>query len=56
MYEGRCDRVPPLAIQARAAKVSEFELNQDFISRIIPKIDWECLCRAAEQLGHLDDF
>jgi len=46
----------PLAIQARDVKVSEVEFNQDFISRIIPKIDWECLCRAAEQLGHLDDL
>ena len=46
----------PLTIQARDVKVSEVEFNQDFIARIIPKIDWECLCRAAEQLGHLEDL
>ena len=37
-------------------QVSEVEFNQDFIARVIPKIDWECLCRAAEQLGHLEDL
>ena len=37
-------------------KVSEVEFNQDFIARVIPKIDWDCLCRAAEQLGHLEDL
>ena len=46
----------PLTIQARDVKVSEVEFNQDFIARIIPKIDWECLCCAAEQLGHLEDL
>ena len=46
----------PLTIQARDVKVSEVEFNQEFISRIIPKVDWECLCRAAEQLGHLEDL
>ena len=62
----------PLAIQARdvkvflfssrgflkpfSQKVSEVEFNQDFIARVIPKIDWDCLCRAAEQLGHLEDL
>lgn len=46
----------PLAIQARDVKVSEVEFNQDFIAKVIPKIDWECLCRAAEQLGHLEDL
>ena len=62
----------PLAIQARdvkvflfsiqgcvrnlLCKVSEVEFNQDFIARVIPKIDWDCLCRAAEQLGHLEDL
>ena len=36
--------------------VSEVEFNQDFIARVVPKIDWDCLCRAAEQLGHLEDL
>ena len=42
--------------KARDVKVSEVEFNQEFIARLIPKVDWECLCRAAEQLGHLDDL
>jgi len=46
----------PLEIQARDVKVMEVEFNQEFVARIIPKVDWECLCRAAEQLGHLDDL
>ena len=46
----------PLLIQARDVKVMEVEFKQDFVARIIPKVDWECLCRAAEQLGHLDDL
>ena len=46
----------PLTIEARDVKVSEVEFNPEFVSRIIPKIDWDCLCRAAEQLGHLDDL
>ncbi|XP_023340312.1 multifunctional methyltransferase subunit TRM112-like protein [Eurytemora carolleeae] len=46
----------PLLIEARDVKVSEVEFNPDFISRIIPKVDWDCLRRAAEQLGHLDDL
>ena len=36
--------------------MSEVEFNQEFIARVIPKIDWECLCRAAEELGHLEDL
>ena len=46
----------PLHIQARDVKVMEVEFKQDFVARIIPKVDWECLCRAAEELGHLDDL
>ena len=46
----------PLLIEARDVKVSEVEFNPDFISRILPKVDWDCLCRAAEQLGHAEDL
>ena len=46
----------PLQIEARDVKVLEVDFKQDFVARIIPKVDWECLCRAAEQLGHLDDL
>jgi multifunctional methyltransferase subunit TRM112 len=46
----------PLLIEARDVKVSEVEFNPDFISRILPKVDWDCLCSAAQQLGHAEDL
>jgi len=46
----------PLLIQAKDVKVSEVEFNPEFITKILTKIDWDCLRRAAEQLGHLDDL
>lgn len=46
----------PLKIEATAVKVSEVEFNQEFIAKIIPKVDWDCLRRAAQELGHLDDL
>ena len=46
----------PLIIQARDVKVMEVDFKPEFVSRIIPKIDWDCLCRAAEELGHLNDL
>ena len=46
----------PLQIQARDVKVMEVDFKPEFVARVIPKIDWECLCRAAEELGHLNDL
>eukprot|EP00088_Acartia_fossae_P025766 TRINITY_DN2654_c0_g2_i1.p1 TRINITY_DN2654_c0_g2~~TRINITY_DN2654_c0_g2_i1.p1 ORF type:complete len:125 (-),score=17.00 TRINITY_DN2654_c0_g2_i1:937-1311(-) len=46
----------PLLIEARDVKVSEAEFNQEFIAKIIPKVDWDALRRAAEQLGHLESL
>lgn len=43
----------PLGIVARDVKVSEAEFNREFITRIIPKLDWDALCQAAESIGHL---
>ncbi|XP_041986910.1 multifunctional methyltransferase subunit TRM112-like protein [Aricia agestis] len=42
----------PLAINATDIKVNEVEFNPDFISRVIPKLDWEVLWRAADSIGH----
>ncbi|XP_023936744.1 multifunctional methyltransferase subunit TRM112-like protein [Bicyclus anynana] len=42
----------PLAINATDVKVNEVDFNPDFIARIIPKLDWEVLWRAADSLGH----
>ena len=46
----------PLLIQARDVKVMEVDFKPEFVARIIPKIDWDCVCRAAEDLGHLNDL
>jgi len=46
----------PLLIEARDVKVSEVEFNAEFVSRVLPKIDWESLRQAAEQLGHQSDL
>nr|CAG4648429.1 EOG090X0LTV [Moina brachiata]SVE93410.1 EOG090X0LTV [Moina brachiata] len=42
----------PLGIEAKEVKVNEVEFNQEFISRMIQKIEWPALCKAAESLGH----
>ncbi|XP_046968842.1 multifunctional methyltransferase subunit TRM112-like protein [Vanessa cardui] len=42
----------PLAINATNIKVNEVDFNPDFISRIIPKLDWEVLWKAADSIGH----
>ncbi|CAK1586214.1 unnamed protein product [Parnassius mnemosyne] len=42
----------PLAINATDVKISEVDFNPEFISRIIPKLDWEVLWKAAESIGH----
>uniref|UniRef100_A0A1B6JDB0 Multifunctional methyltransferase subunit TRM112-like protein n=1 Tax=Homalodisca liturata TaxID=320908 RepID=A0A1B6JDB0_9HEMI len=46
----------PLRITAKDVKVSELDFNQEFVSRIIPKIDWNTLYGAAEGLGHASDL
>ncbi|XP_040575931.1 multifunctional methyltransferase subunit TRM112-like protein [Lepeophtheirus salmonis] len=46
----------PLSIEAKDVKVSEVEFNPDFVARIIPKLDWNEVCRAADQLGQLGDL
>lgn len=42
----------PLAINAKDVKVTEVDFNREFISRIIPKLDWEVLWTAADSIGH----
>ncbi|QQP56324.1 TRM112-like protein [Caligus rogercresseyi] len=37
-------------------KVSEVEFNPRFVARIIPKLDWMEVCRAADALGLLGDL
>ncbi|XP_071444722.1 multifunctional methyltransferase subunit TRM112-like protein [Hetaerina americana] len=42
----------PLGILAKDVKVSEVDFNPDFVSRIIPKLDWNALWNAADSIGH----
>jgi len=46
----------PLAIEAKDVKVCEVEFNSEFVARVIPKLDWPEVVRAAEQLGQLGDL
>lgn len=42
----------PLAINATDVKVKEVDFNPEFITRVIPKLDWEVLWVAANSIGH----
>lgn len=42
----------PLTINATDVKINEVDFNPDFITRIIPKLNWEVLWRAADSIGH----
>nr|CAG4638195.1 EOG090X0LTV [Chydorus sphaericus] len=46
----------PLAILAKDIKVSEVEFNPEFIARMIAKVDWPALCKAAENVGKAEDM
>ncbi|KAF6208063.1 hypothetical protein GE061_016513 [Apolygus lucorum] len=46
----------PLGIQAREVKVTESEFNIDFVSRVIPKLDYDTLWTAADGLGYSTDL
>lgn len=36
--------------------MSEVEFNPNFVSRMIPKLEWSALVQAADGLGHLQDL
>ncbi|XP_066593094.1 multifunctional methyltransferase subunit TRM112-like protein [Prorops nasuta] len=46
----------PLTIVAKDVKVCEVDFNSEFISRIIPKLDYATLWKAAESIGHAGDL
>ncbi|XP_075426167.1 multifunctional methyltransferase subunit TRM112-like protein [Ascaphus truei] len=46
----------PLTIRADEVKLSSVDFSRDFVSRMIPKLEWEALVGAAESLGHLSDL
>lgn len=41
--------------QPREVTVNNIEFNSDFISRIIPKVEWPALYKAAESVSILND-
>lgn len=41
----------PLAIEVSNVVVNEVDFNPEFISRMIPKVEWTALLQAAEQVG-----
>ncbi|XP_076877892.1 multifunctional methyltransferase subunit TRM112-like protein [Brachyhypopomus gauderio] len=46
----------PLLIKATEVKVNEVEFNPEFVSRMIPKLEWSALVQAADGLGYLQDL
>ncbi|XP_034933662.1 multifunctional methyltransferase subunit TRM112-like protein [Chelonus insularis] len=46
----------PLGIVAKDVKVSQVDFSSEFIARIIPKLDWNTLWKAADSIGHVNDL
>ncbi|XP_076595336.1 multifunctional methyltransferase subunit TRM112-like protein [Chaetodon auriga] len=46
----------PLLIKATEVKMKEVEFNPQFVSRMIPKLEWSVLVQAAEELGQRQDL
>ncbi|XP_078516632.1 multifunctional methyltransferase subunit TRM112-like protein [Lissotriton helveticus] len=46
----------PLGLKATEVKVNTVDFNQEFVARMIPKLEWKALVEAADNLGHLSDL
>uniref|UniRef100_UPI00358E29BF multifunctional methyltransferase subunit TRM112-like protein n=1 Tax=Myxine glutinosa TaxID=7769 RepID=UPI00358E29BF len=46
----------PLRIKAKEVQLNAVDFNAEFISRMIPKLEWKALREAAESVGHLNDL
>ncbi|XP_069501248.1 multifunctional methyltransferase subunit TRM112-like protein [Ambystoma mexicanum] len=46
----------PLGLQATEVKVNTVDFNQEFVARMIPKLEWGALVEVADSLGHLSDL
>merc|ERR1712095_170913 len=46
----------PLKIEAKDVKVCEAEFNPEFIARVITRLDWPVIVKAAKDLGHGSDL
>lgn len=42
--------------QAKDVKVCEVDFNPEFIARVIPRLDWEVVVKAAQELGQASDL
>ncbi|XP_073410716.1 multifunctional methyltransferase subunit TRM112-like protein [Dendrobates tinctorius] len=42
----------PLIIRAEEVKMNSVDFNREFVTRMIPKLEWEALVQSAESLGH----
>ncbi|XP_078064476.1 multifunctional methyltransferase subunit TRM112-like protein [Mustelus asterias] len=42
----------PLLLRATEVKINSVEFNQEFISRMIPKMEWGALVEAAESVSN----
>ncbi|ELU10956.1 hypothetical protein CAPTEDRAFT_18807 [Capitella teleta] len=46
----------PLKISASDVQLIDVDFNPEFITRMIPKINWKVLHEAAQSLGHANDL
>ncbi|GFU03942.1 multifunctional methyltransferase subunit TRM112-like protein [Nephila pilipes] len=46
----------PLGIVPKEVQEVKMDFNAEFISKMVPKVDWDVLCAAAETVGHLNDL
>ncbi|CAG9863854.1 unnamed protein product [Phyllotreta striolata] len=46
----------PLKINASDVKETEIDFNPEFVSKMIPKLDWPVLYEAADSLGKVGDL
>ena len=45
-----------ILLQAKDVKVSEVDFNPEFIARVIPRLEWEVVVKAAQDLGQASDL
>ncbi|XP_075902775.1 multifunctional methyltransferase subunit TRM112-like protein [Nelusetta ayraudi] len=46
----------PLLIKATEVKMNDVEFNLEFVTRMIPKLEWSVLVKAAEELGQRQEL
>ncbi|XP_065053540.1 uncharacterized protein LOC135682536 [Rhopilema esculentum] len=46
----------PLGIEATNIEVKDVDFNPEFVSRMIPRLEWKALVETAQKLGHGEDL